>query len=121
MADAKPKYLLNPVNGLVLKATPILLKRNDLYGCDAKGKLLSNGEYSLPDPTPSVEGEAQDKEKIELDGLREEARTLKIPGFNNAKKETLIKKIAEAREKAKKNPEPREGSQSEGNQSEGNQ
>lgn len=102
MSDEAPKYLRKRDDDFVYHATPMLLQRNDLFPCTVNGKFISTQEFAIPEAKASPEGPGNDPEKIELNALREKARNLKIPGWNNAKKETLEGKIATAEAEAAK-------------------
>ena len=94
--DQKPKYLRMRDSTRVFHANDNMLRRGDMYACDLNGNLLTTNAMQVPDEVVIPAGPGQDKEKIELDKLRERGRLLKVPGYNNAKKETIIKGIKKA-------------------------
>ena len=94
--DQKPKYLRMRDSTRVFHANDNMLRRGDMYAYDLNGNLLTTNAMQVPDEVVIPAGPGQDKEKIELDKLRERGRLLKVPGYNNAKKETLIKGIKKA-------------------------
>ena len=87
------KYVRLLKKKTVYAATEMLLANRDMYPCDEKGVLLNATQFQMTDPDPTVEGKAQDKYNIDV--LRARAKELKILGFNNAKAETLSRKIEE--------------------------
>jgi len=93
-----PRFLKNIKTGLIFPYNDLLARDGNVFhACEKDGRLLNFTAYDIPERRFSPEGPAQDAEHTELLDLRDEARKLKIPGFNNAKKETLIEKIAEAK------------------------
>lgn len=85
----------------VYPATAMFLKRNDLFACDIKGRLLSGGEEDLPEPivqkpavSPHDDTESED-ENSKLVKLREQAVKLGIKKTHLMKESTLIARITE--------------------------
>lgn len=95
--ELAPKYVRQRDSDRIFYASEQIMARGDFLPCDAKGNFLASGEMKLPSAKPSPEGPAQDKERIRLEKLREEARALKVRGWNNAKEATLVKGIAAAK------------------------
>jgi hypothetical protein len=90
------KYLRKRDDKFVYKATKMLLQRNDMFPCDKNGRFINTGTDVLPEKEAGPKGPAENQALSELEELRQRARELKVAGWNNAKKETLIKKINEA-------------------------
>lgn len=100
------QYLRKLDDNYPCPASPVLLRRGDMFPCDKKGNFLGGDEVDRTKaaPPPSKEKPEKTKEDVVANkrhaSLKERAKELGIKYYHVMNESTLIQKIAEAEAEA---------------------
>jgi len=101
--EVKVEYVRTLDRAIAFPASKTLVKRNDMYPCDAHAVLLSSGTTEAPvaaepkAPKPDPVDESKDAiAKERMIELRARGKELKIKSSHNMKEDLLMDKIAAA-------------------------
>jgi len=99
--EVKVEFVRTLDRAVAYPASATLVKRNDMYPCDAHAVLLSSGTTKPPVAAAPVASAPDEKDESKnaaitkrLIDLKARAKELKIKNAHNMKEETLMDKIA---------------------------